>query len=197
MKDVMGADGFAEASIVVEMCIEAKGARDHVEFFGGSRFGAFKDVFEDTGSLAASAMDKSGGLRVAVNRPAIDDAILLSDADRAAPTDELSFNGIAIRMGANRTAARVASQIGRRRGGRCVEGRFREGSEGCFGAVERETSQLRGSVEFLARRATGGQFALAGGALSFFGGAVGGGCGFDLGFGFGFVGCELVGHRIR
>lgn len=142
-------DRFTEAGLVIETGVETKGASDHIEFVGGRGFGAFEDVLEDARSFAAAAMDEAGGVCVTIDGIAVGDAVIMSDMDGTAPANEFAFDGVPIRVGADQTTTRVASEVGRRsRRWGPLDGSS-EGSEGGVRVVEREANQLCGLIEFL------------------------------------------------
>ncbi len=81
--------------------------------FGRTMLDILQDAFEHTGDFSSTALEKFSGMSVTINRSAVGDAVSSGDLARAGPTDEVTFDGVAVGMGADDAAARVAGKIGR------------------------------------------------------------------------------------
>ena len=80
-------------------------------------FGSFEDAFEDAAEFAAAPGVEAGGMRVAIDGDAVGNLVLAGDDFRAAPADEVAFDGVAIGVRADGTAAGVTIEIGRKGNG--------------------------------------------------------------------------------
>jgi hypothetical protein len=142
--EIGGSRGLDPSTTVIKSGIEASGADDGVVTFRRTMLDILQDAFEHTGDFSSTALEKFSGMSVTINRSAVGDAVSSGDLARAGPTDEVTFDGVAVGMGADDAAARVAGKIGRggfsvkiercSRGGKwfllgwlqCLVGRWRE-----------------------------------------------------------------------
>src|SRR5580693_8050976 len=111
--EIGGSRGLDPSTTVIDSGIEASGADDGVVTFRRTMLDILQDAFEHTGDFSSTALEKFSGMSVTINRSAVGDAVSSGDLARAGPTDEVTFDGVAVGMGADDAAARVAGKIGR------------------------------------------------------------------------------------
>lgn len=90
-------------SVFVEVRVDAGGANDDAGGDEGNVFRVFENAFEN----AASPGEKSGAVRMAVNRFAGGNLIFAGDQLNAVPADEVSFDCVTIGMRTDAAASRV------------------------------------------------------------------------------------------
>jgi hypothetical protein len=105
--DVVGAGGFDPFAVVVQVGVDAGGADDDVGVFQGASFGLLKEVFQDAGELLFAAAEEAGGIGMAVDGGATAEAVFAGDFFGAVPAEEVGFDDVAERMGADGAAAVV------------------------------------------------------------------------------------------
>ncbi|HYL47420.1 MAG TPA: hypothetical protein VEU52_10365 [Candidatus Limnocylindrales bacterium] len=107
MVDVVGARGFDPLAVVVEVGVDTGGADDDVGVFEGASFGLFQEVFQDAGELLFAAAEEAGGVGMAVDGGSTPEAVFAGDFFGAAPAEEVGFDGVAERVGADGAEAAV------------------------------------------------------------------------------------------
>jgi len=110
---VIGAGRFEPVSVVVQVGVDTGGADDDVGGFEGNLLGAFEDAFEGAAEFSFAPGEEAGGVSVAVDGGAVGDFVIAGDQFGAAPADEIAFDGVAVRVGADGTSAGVTGEIGR------------------------------------------------------------------------------------
>jgi len=99
--------------VFVEAHVETSGANDHVGGLDGAARGGFQETFEDASDFAFAPPEEAGVVSVAIDGDAVGDVVIPGDLVRAAPADEIAFDGVAIGMRTDGAAARMAGEIGR------------------------------------------------------------------------------------
>jgi hypothetical protein len=70
--------------------------------------GVLKDPFEDAAELTFSRCEKAGGVGVPIDRAPVSDLIIRSEGFWTAPANEIRFDGVAVRVGADAAFAGMA-----------------------------------------------------------------------------------------
>ncbi len=101
-------DGFDVVAFVVDAAVSDDGADDRVAcHFHVLR--AFDQCFESGLQIAAAAVPQAGRVRMTIDGPAAIEFIFLDDILDAAPSEEIVFDGSAMRVAANRAMALVVT----------------------------------------------------------------------------------------
>ena len=96
------------------MRVDAGGPNDDTGGDEGNVFRVFENAFENAAEFAATPGEKSGAVRMAVNRFAGGNLIFAGDQLNAVPADEVSFDCVTIGMRTDAAASRVSGKIGRK-----------------------------------------------------------------------------------
>jgi len=142
-EDAEGSGSFEPVPFVIEVGIDPNGPGDRIEVRGRRIVDGFEEAFEDASDMTSARLKEAGCVCVAVDGGTVREVVIFGDFLGAAPADELAFDGVAVGMGANGTAARVPGEVG---------------DVGRFGGRD----QGEGS-RWVAGRVLGGGFAFVGG----------------------------------
>lgn len=110
-EDAEGAVGLDPTAVMVKVGVDADGAGDGIEVGRRAVIHGFEEAFEDAGDLAATFFEETRGVSVAIDGEASGETIILSDFLRAAPANELGFDGVAVGMRADGAATGVAGKV--------------------------------------------------------------------------------------
>lgn len=123
-------------AVLGDLRIDAKGAKNR-HAAGRSFVDAFDNTFADATKIGAAAFEEADSGSVAVNGGARRELVTEDDGRFRAPTDEVGFDGIAVRMIADGTFAGVAFErgIGLATGGDLGFGRSRIAGTSAFFAA--------------------------------------------------------------
>ena|SRR5208282_53269 len=100
--------------MVVEVGVDAGGARDYFGPFDGAIVGGLDDVLESAAEFALSSREEAGGARVAIDG-SLADLVVPRNLVGAAPVDEIIFNVFAVPVRADDAFAGMAGEVGRMR----------------------------------------------------------------------------------
>jgi hypothetical protein len=92
---VLRSRGFEPAALGVQLSVEAGGTNNYVEGVGSANVNALHDGFKNAAHLLLAALEQSSSVDVAVERGAAANLVFLDDLLRAAPADEVGFDGVA------------------------------------------------------------------------------------------------------
>ncbi len=92
---VLGWGGFEQAPLGAPVSVEAGGTNNYVEGVRSANVNALHDGFKNAPHLLLTALEQSSSVDVAVERGAAANLVFLDDLLRAAPADEVGFDGVA------------------------------------------------------------------------------------------------------
>jgi hypothetical protein len=101
-------------SVIIQVGIDAGGANDYIGGLEGQVLGGFENALEDTAEFPFSPDEEAGRVHVAIDGGAVGDFVILGYQFGAAPTDEIAFDGVAVRVEADGASTGVAGEIRRK-----------------------------------------------------------------------------------